>query len=558
MKLLRNIRSKIWACFSVGLISYLLATLATTWVNNETKISITHIQETDLPLTFKGIRVHSLFNAQSDDYENGLLTGEPGEVQRANMRHDRIAGLLDEMARLAGEIHTDIYPRILTLRDDYNEYFTLASLYYMEAVRKGDMFAAGREIHLLGRLQAGLDADFQQVADILQSMIVTDLGKNTERLDLYTRLLQIFFVLFLIGTAIVTNWLANREIIAPLDKIKTMISTFALGGRIGRPLEEPAGDEIRELATSFWQMTQDLQHITAARDYVDKIINNMSDPLIILNPDLSIQAVNRAALNLLRLTDEELVGRSFREVFSHEKEAVADALFQELLEGKPVNNLEALYVDCEGNPFPVLFSAGALYTSNGNLEGISCLAREISEFKEQRDQLEFLANFDTLTGLPNRNLFFDRLTMALNEARRYGHIFALLYLDLDRFKPLNDRYGHEAGDLALQETARRLKSTVRNTDTVSRIGGDEFTVLLSRIQGSADATQVATKILDTFIRPVLIHGTEHTLGVSIGICLSSPDITDADVLLKNADTAMYAAKAQGRNRFMLSSPDLME
>ncbi|MBU0960540.1 MAG: GGDEF domain-containing protein, partial [Proteobacteria bacterium] len=162
-----------------------------------------------------------------------------------------------------------------------------------------------------------------------------------------------------------------------------------------------------------------------------------------------------------------------------------------------------------------------------------------------------------LTGLPNRNLFFDRLTLTINEARRYGHLFALFYLDLDNFKPLNDKYGHEAGDLALQEVARRLQDTVRESDTVSRLGGDEFTILLSRVQNADDATKVASKILDTIGKPFLIQGKQSTLGVSIGICLSSPELTSADKLIKNADTAMYAAKAQGRNRFIFSSPHQM-
>lgn len=220
MNILRNIRSKIWACVSVALLSYLTATLATTWVNKETKVSITHVQRVDLPLSSKGILVHSLFNAQSEDYENGLLTGEKGDVQRANMRHDQIVLLLDELVRLASSSHNDLYPRILSLRDDYNDYFVLASQYYMEAVQKGDIFAARKEVHQLGKLRAGLDTDFSQVAERLRTMIVKDLEENNQRIDLYTRLLHILFILFLLITTLVINWLANREIIAPLGNVK--------------------------------------------------------------------------------------------------------------------------------------------------------------------------------------------------------------------------------------------------------------------------------------------------------------------------------------------------
>jgi diguanylate cyclase (GGDEF)-like protein/PAS domain S-box-containing protein len=557
MHILRNIRSKIWACVSVALLSYLIATLATTWVNNETKVSIIHIQKIDLPLSSKGLLVHSLFNAQSEDYENGLLTGEKGDVLRANMRHDQIALMLEELVQLAGASHNDIYPRILSLRDDYNDYFVVASQYYLEAVQKADIFAARKEVHQLGKLRAGLDADFQNVAAMLQAMIVSDLGDNNQRIDLYTRLLHILFVLFLLLTTIVINWLANKEIVVPLANVKKMINDFSRGRTVDKPQRSQGGDEIQDLASSFWQMTRELQHITVSRDYVDNIINNMSDSLVILNPDLTIQTANHATLSLLHSSEDELEGRSFRKIFSHKEESVADSLFHGLLEGKAITNLEALYITGEDDAIPVLFSASALYLPDGTLQGISCLAHDISELKEQRDQLEFLANFDKLTGLPNRNLFFDRLVLTMNEARRYGHLFALFYLDLDYFKPLNDKYGHEAGDLALQEVAKRMQGTVRDTDTVSRVGGDEFTILLSRVHNASDAMKVATKVLDAVGKPFVIHGNQCVIGVSIGICLSSPELTSADTLMKNADTAMYAAKAQGRNRFMFSSPDQM-
>ncbi|MBU0944850.1 MAG: diguanylate cyclase [Proteobacteria bacterium] len=555
MNILRNIRSKIWACGSVALLSYLTATLATTWVNYETKRSIIHVQQIDLPLSSKGVLVHSLFNTQSEEYENGLLTGEQGDVQQANILHEQIAPLLDELVRLVNTRHNDLYPTIISLRDDYNNYFVMASQYYMEAVQKGDIFASRNEVHQLGKLQADLITQFQEITGKLQEMIVTDLERNNDRIDRYTHLLHIFFILFLILTVVVSNWLANKEIIAPLGKIKTMISEFSRGQTIEKPQSSARGDEIQELARSFWEMTRELRLITVSRDYVDNIINNMTDSLIILNPDLTIETANHATLELLHFSKEELAGCSFLNIFSHPEETIIDSLFHGFLEGKAVTNLEALYIGYDGQVIPVLFSASALYLPDGSLQGISCMARDISELKEQRDELQFLANFDKLTGLPNRNLFFDRLTSTINEARRYGHLFALFYLDLDNFKPLNDTHGHEAGDLALQEVARRLQATVRESDTVSRLGGDEFTIILNRVQSTHDATKVATKILEVIGNPFIIHGKENFLRVSIGICLSSPKLNSADKLIKNADTAMYAAKAQGRNRFIFSSPD---
>jgi diguanylate cyclase (GGDEF)-like protein/PAS domain S-box-containing protein len=431
----------------------------------------------------------------------------------------------------------------------------MASQYYLEAVQKSDIFAFRNEIHQLGKLQARLTADFKEVAGSLQKMINADMDKNKQRIDFYTRLLTIVFIMSLLIAVMVANWLANREIIAPLGEIKTMIDDFGRGRTIEKPQISRGGDEIQGLASSFWQMTSDLQLITVSRNYVDNIINNMSDSLIILNPDLTIKTANHATLSLLHFSEEELEGRSFRTIFSHQEKAFVDSLFYGFIEGKGVTNIEVFYTGDDEEPIPVLFSASILYLPDGTLQGISCMARDIRELKEQRDRLEFLANFDKLTGLPNRNLFFDRLTLTINEARRYGHLFALFYLDLDDFKPLNDKYGHDAGDLALQEVARRLKEMVRNSDTVSRIGGDEFAILMSRVQDAGEAAILATKILDIMGKPFLVQGNQSILGVSIGICLSSAEISRADDLIKNADRAMYVAKTQGRNCFIFSSPD---
>ncbi len=440
MNILHNVRTKIWACVSVALLSYLIATLSTTWVNHRTKTSITHIQQIDLPLSSKGILVQSLFNTQSDQYENGLLTGESSDVLRANSLHEKIAPLLENLVKLAGKSHHEFYPRALSLRDNYHIYYNLASQYYMEAVLKGDIFTSRKEVHQLGKLQANLAREFQDIAETLQAMVALDLENNNQRIDRYTRMLHALFILFLCITTLVINWLANREIIAPLARVSEMIKAFGRGKHIDKPQETHKGDEIQELAISFWQMTHELHHITASRDYISNIIDNMSDSLIILDPDLTIQSANQATLNMLQIEAGNLHGYSFREIFCHEDDNLSQSLFQGLLDGKPVNNLEALYQYDDNPAIPILFSASGLYLADGNLQGISCLAREISELTEQREQLQFLANFDNLTGLPNRNLFYDRLELAINEAKRYNHTLALLYLDLDQFKPLNDRF----------------------------------------------------------------------------------------------------------------------
>jgi len=164
------------------------------------------------------------------------------------------------------------------------------------------------------------------------------------------------------------------------------------------------------------------------------------------------------------------------------------------------------------------------------------------------EQLERLAHSDSLTGLPNRLLFYDRLDQILALARRHKQKFALLYLDLDHFKEINDSLGHEAGDILLKETATRLLDCVRTEDTVARVGGDEFIIILTDIKESAGARLVAKKILKSLNRPFDISGNTYGVGTSIGISLYPEDGEDSEILVRKADTAMYQAK-QTRNDY---------
>jgi len=175
--------------------------------------------------------------------------------------------------------------------------------------------------------------------------------------------------------------------------------------------------------------------------------------------------------------------------------------------------------------------------------------QRIRERLDYEDQIWQQANFDSLTGLSNRSLFMDRMDRALSYVRRHSDELALLYIDLDRFKDVNDTRGHACGDRLLQEAARRLQGCVREMDTVSRLGGDEFTVILPEIADSLSATAIANKILGELARPFDLDGCEIHLSASIGITTYPEDGDTPGVLLQNADTAMYRAKSGGRNTY---------
>jgi len=184
-------------------------------------------------------------------------------------------------------------------------------------------------------------------------------------------------------------------------------------------------------------------------------------------------------------------------------------------------------------------------TSEG---GTVVLKSDISELKRAEERVRHLANHDPLTGLPNRRLLDDRIGQALGMAQRSGQHVGVMLIDLDRFKVINDTQGHEAGDRVLQEVSRRLRTTVRQVDTVARQGGDEFVVILPELRRANDAERVAGKILQQLDRPVMIDGVAVNVGASIGVSVYPGDGAEPEVLLKAADAAMYRAKRAGRSR----------
>jgi len=185
-----------------------------------------------------------------------------------------------------------------------------------------------------------------------------------------------------------------------------------------------------------------------------------------------------------------------------------------------------------------------------NLAGIAI------ESRASEEKIRYLAHYDGLTSLPNRFLFKEYLDLALRTARRHDNKFAVLFLDLDKFKEINDTLGHDAGDIALCEIASRLRSCLRHTDKIARMGGDEFYVLIEELEDARYAADVANKLLEAASQPILIGDKECKLSVSIGIAIYPDDGSDGPTLLKNADKAMYKAKDLGKNGFQTcSNPD---
>ncbi|NOY83802.1 MAG: EAL domain-containing protein [Nitrospirae bacterium] len=349
----------------------------------------------------------------------------------------------------------------------------------------------------------------------------------------------------------------TRRMTEPILQISEAASRIAKGDFEARA-EYQAKDEIGSLTQIFNQMTRDLKEQRAQlvdKHYVDSIIANMMNSLIVIDPEGRIRRVNKSTVALLAYTEEELFEKSIDDIFG-EKHPETGAWIADLLQQGFLRNTETTYRNKGGRVIPVWFSCSVMRDTQDRVEGIVCVAQDITERKRSLARLNHMANHDTLTNLPNRTLFLDRLTQLLSGAHRRKRIVAILSLDLDRFKNINDTLGHVIGDLLLKGVSERLMGCVREGDTIARLGGDEFVFILDDITRLEDIGKISKKILEKFKRPFLLKGKELFITTSIGISLYPNDGAIAETLLKNADTAMYRAKEQGKNNYQLFAADM--
>ena len=283
---------------------------------------------------------------------------------------------------------------------------------------------------------------------------------------------------------------------------------------------------------------------------------------------LQITYISPSDEHLRGFKAEEVVGRHVFELFNQEGVAIVTDAYRKRLqadrEGRPLGfvNFEAPHRCKDGSVIWGEVFSKALRDEHGKITGFHGITREITKRKQLQDQIRQLAFYDTLTMLPNRRLLIDRLEQTQVASKRSGHHVALMFVDLDNFKRLNDQYGHFAGDLLLIEAASRLKSCVREMDSVARFGGDEFVVLLGELatdyeQSFAHAKMIAERIRDRLSDIYQLNVTregevesiiEHRCSASIGVLVFLGDGTRVDDILKCADNAMYQAKAEGRNK----------
>lgn len=284
-----------------------------------------------------------------------------------------------------------------------------------------------------------------------------------------------------------------------------------------------------------------------------QVIEAALDGVMIVDEQGLIEYVNPAFTHLTGYEAEEVMGQNPRLLQSGRHDATFyEGLWGELLQGGHWQG-EIWNRRKDGQVFAAWQTINSIRASDGHITKFAAIFSDITERKKDEERVRALAYFDPLTSLPNRRLFTDRVTLALAAAQRHSKLLAVMFLDLDLFKRINDTLGHDVGDAVLVEVAKRLQGTLREGDTVARLGGDEFVVLLPELDDPADAVRLAKRLIDAVTAPMLLADRELHVTTSVGIALCPEDAQDTDRLLKCADMALYQAKETGRNNFQLHS-----
>lgn len=299
-------------------------------------------------------------------------------------------------------------------------------------------------------------------------------------------------------------------------------------------------------AGSTFRLRENLARELAQRKSSDArfrgLFERNNDAVIISDPNMIIVDANSEAARLLGYTTAELIGKPYRDLVVPEQHPALDERIHQERAGDKVPFFERTYVRKDGTQVAAEVNAALIQGSDGTPLHFQTISRDITERKAAQDQLYYQATHDSLTGLFNRAMLSDLLARAIEHARRHNDQMAVLFIDLDNFKFVNDTFGHLVGDRLLKECSQRLNTLLRKSDVIARVGGDEFTVLLEPIMEKVFAEKVADNIVKALSAPFMLDGQQIEISASVGISMFPADAQDADALLGQADQLMYGAK----------------
>jgi diguanylate cyclase (GGDEF)-like protein/PAS domain S-box-containing protein len=348
-------------------------------------------------------------------------------------------------------------------------------------------------------------------------------------------------------------WRAIGELQRPVDSLIRNAERIGQGDYT-RPFDVEKRSALSELQQALERMRGRLRQSTVNKHYLDSVLNSMTDAVFVTSPDGVIRMANAAARRLLGFSEEELLGRGIHAVLDERERADFD-LLQAAQETR-----ETVVRTRAGQTIPVSFTGSRIDSDDPQFQGNIFVARNITDRKRAERRIRYLARYDALTKIPNRMQFHHTLQQTIARSIRSGSVVAVLYLDMDRFKEVNDTFGHGAGDRVLEVLAERLTRAVPKETVVGRLAGDEFALFVEGLPADADnrgpIAQLARSLLTEVCRPFQLNQHEVFLTASVGIAFCPRDAENVIDLIRNADAAMYYSKQNGGNTFAFYSPEM--
>jgi diguanylate cyclase (GGDEF)-like protein/PAS domain S-box-containing protein len=348
-------------------------------------------------------------------------------------------------------------------------------------------------------------------------------------------------------------WFIAHQLARPISALVKTADRIGEGD-YSRPLTEARGDELGELQSSLERLRQNLRDTTITRNYLNTVLNSLSDAVLVTSSDGLIKSCNDAAQLLLGYETAELVGRPLTGLIDAEHRRNFDA-------SQPMSEVrETVLRTARGQTIPVSMASSPVSTEDPEFQGYIYVARDITERKRAERRIRYLARYDNLTKMPNRMQFQHLLQQAIARCRRNERLLALLYLDLDRFKEVNDTFGHAAGDRTLEVLSERLTRALNKDTVVGRLAGDEFAMFVDDLPTDVDCRvsigAMARNLLDEISRTFYVGTQEVYLTASVGIALYPTDADNVVDLIRNADAAMYHSKQNGGNSYAFYLPEM--
>ena len=351
----------------------------------------------------------------------------------------------------------------------------------------------------------------------------------------------------------IVAWLLAQRLERPI--VELIRSAERIGeGDYTRPHHVTSNDEIADLEVALDRMRQKLQQTTITKNYLTTVLNSMNDAVLVTAPNGIVKRINNAAVRLFGYSEEELAGRPFTMLLSESERAAFS------MEAAALETRETVIATRSGQTIPVSLSGAPIAADDPQFQGTIFVVRNITDRKRAERRIRYLARYDALTKVPNRMQFQHMLQQAIARARRNDRGIVLLYLDMDRFKEINDTFGHAAGDRTLEVLSERLTHILPKEAVVGRLAGDEFGLFIEGFaeeqNEQAEAANLARMVLAEVCKAYYVDKQEVFLTASVGIAFCPKDAENVIDLIRNADAAMYHSKQNGGNSFAFYSPDM--